>query len=418
MPIPVRWARTALVASAIVAAYPAAAQMPGAQPTLTLEAALRRALEQAPALAQARAGLDAERGRLAQARLRPNPEAVLDAENFAGNRSMQGFDAAEVTVALEQPIELGGKRAARIAVGRAGVAAAEVRSTLARLDLEQAVRRAYAAAAAAQERLELARAEARTADDIADAVTKLVTGGREPPLRQARARVEQATARAGVLSAERELEAARRALAVLAGETDAAFTVDGASLYRFAATPGAAVSGDAADVILARQEAERARAQVRVERSARTPDPRVTAGVRRLEAEDATALVAGVAVPLPLLNRNGGNIAAANAEVVRAEAALRQAEVEAAVRASSARGALETARAQAETFQTAVIPAAEEGLRVARLGYAAGKFQYLELLEAQRALAQARRQRVDAALEVQRASADLDRALGRSLLPE
>jgi outer membrane protein, heavy metal efflux system len=412
----VRDTRAALVTATVAVLAPSVSAQAQTAPVLTLDDALRRSLAVAPVLAQARAGIDAERGRLAQARAFPNPEAAIEAENFAGSRELSGFDGAEVTVSIEQPIELGGKRAARVAVGRAALEAAEVRARLARLDLEGAVRRTYAQAAAAQERVSIAEAEAKTADEIYDAVSKLVAAGREPPLREARARVEQATAKAAALTAAREHEAARRQLAALIGG-DGNFTVDANALNR----PVTAQAGDPADpvdVALALLEAERARAQVRVERAGRLPDPRLTGGVRRLEAEDSTALVAGVALPLPLFNRNGGNIAAAAAEARRAEAALAQAELEARVRSANARGALETAQAQAQTFASAVIPAAEEALRVARLGYAAGKFPYIELLEAQRALGQARRQRVDAALEVARASTDLDRALGRSLLPE
>lgn len=413
----VRDARAALLATILVAsASSGVAQVPTA-PILTLEEALRRGIASAPVLAQARAGIDAERGRLAQARSFPNPEAVIEAENFAGNRGFSGFDGAEVTVSIEQPIELGGKRAARVAAGRFGLEAAEVRANLARLDFEAAIRRAYAQAAATQERVSIARGESETAEEIYGAVAKLVTAGREPPLREVRARVEQATTRAAALTAAREYEAARRQLAAMVGGSDGAFTVDAAVLYR-PVSPQAVGDVVSADVTLASLEAERARAQVRIERAGRISDPRLTGGVRRLEAEDATALVAGVALPLPLFNRNGGNIAAAAAEARRAEAALAQAEIEARARAANARGALETALAQSETFASAVIPAAEEGLRIARLGYAAGKFPYIELLEAQRALSAARRQRVDAALEVARASADLDRAVGRSIFPE
>lgn len=416
----VRWSRAAVLALSVFAASAGEAQAPVAPPILTLDAALRQAIEQAPLLAQARANTDAERGRLAQARRWPNPEASLQAENFAGSRELSGFDGAEVTAQLEQPLEVGGKRSARIAAGRAGVEIAELRAAVARLDLEQAVRRAYAETAAAQERGVLAREEARTNEEIASAVAKLVAAGREPPLREARSRVERTTAQAAALAADRDYLNARRRLAALSGQTDTQFAVAPEVLANSAAGPAVASAEvkNPIDIEVVEKEVQRARAQVRVERAARIPDPRVTAGVRRLEADNATALVAGVAFPLPVFNANGGAIAAAAADVRRAEAAVKQAEVDTQVRASSARSSLETATAQAAAFASAAIPAAEEAVRVARLGYAAGKFSYLELLEASRALAQARRQRIDAQLEVARAAADLDRALGRSMIPE
>ncbi|MCA3255311.1 MAG: TolC family protein [Alphaproteobacteria bacterium] len=414
MPSHRRWAHVALIVPLLVAA-PAMVRAAETAPALTLSEALARATAAAPILRGARAGVDAERGRLDQARLRPNPELSLEVENFAGSRPFRGLDGAELTASVQQPIELGGKRAARMDAGRAALDAAALRAAQARLDLEQAVRRAHAEAAAAQEVLTLARRESEAAAELFRTVSRLVEAGREPPLRQARAQVERTTAEASRLGAEREYEAAKRRLAALTGDESAVFMLDTSTLYQ---PPRPTGDRAAVDVAVARQDLARARAEVRVERAARIPDPRLTVGVRRLRAEEATAVVAGLAIPFPLFNGNRGAVRAAAAEAVRAEAALAQAEIDARVRAANAIASYDTAQAQAEALATGAVPAAEEAVRVARLGYAAGKFPLLELIEAQRALTVVRRQRVAAALDVARAAADLDRALGRTLLPE
>lgn len=414
MPFPRRWAQFALIVPLLVAA-PTMVRAEEAATVLTLPEALARATATAPLLKAARAGVDAERGRLDQARLRPNPELSVDVENFAGSRPFRGLDGAELTASVQQPIELGGKRAARVDAGQAALEAATLRAAQARLDLEQAVRRAHAEAAAAQEVLALARSESEAAAELFRTVSKLVEAGREPPLRQARAQVERSTAEARRLGAEREFEAAKRRLAALTGDESAFFLVDTSALYQ---PPRSTGDRAAVDVAVAQRDLVRARAEVRVERAARTPDPRLTAGIRRLRAEEATAVVAGLAIPFPLFNGNRGAVRAAAAEAVRAEAALAQAEIDARVRAANAIAAYDTAQAQAEALSTGAVPAAEEAVGVARLGYAAGKFPLLELIEAQRALTAVRRQRVEAALDVARAAADLDRALGRTLLPE
>ena len=78
-------------------------------------------------------------------------------------------------------------------------------------------------------------------------------------------------------------------------------------------------------------EAERAAAESRieVERIRARPDVRASVGVRRYEAEDATALTFGLSVPLPLFDRNRGNIEAAQADFRAADARLMGARQEA-----------------------------------------------------------------------------------------
>lgn len=390
--------------------------LPRASP-LTLLEALRVANGQSPRLVEADAMLAGERGRLGQARLRPNPDIAFDAENFAGTGPFSGVRATEFTGTLGVPIELGGKRAARIAAGTTGVGAARARRALSGLDLELAVRQAYARALAADAVVALVRDEQTIAVAIADAAGKLVASGREPPLRQVRADAERASATVAVAAAEQDAQVARRDLQLLIAGDGSLPPLDDASLF---APPQAAspAAGALPDLDVARLDAERARRLLRVERAARTPDPRVYIGVRRLQGDNATALVGGVSIPLPLFNRNGGGVAAASAAIVGAEATLMRTRAETATRALDARDRIAGARAQLATIEQSLLPSAVEGLRIARLGYVAGKFGYLELLDAQRAFALARRQRIDAARDYHLAQAELDRALGRTLTPE
>lgn len=390
--------------------------LPRASP-LTLLEALRVANGQSPRLVEADALLAGERGRLGQARLRPNPDVAFDSENFAGTGPFSGVRGAEFTGTLGLPIEFGGKRAARIAAGTAGVGAAQARRALSGLDLELAVRQAYARALAADAVVTLARDEATITVAIADAAGKLVASGREPPLRQVRADAERASAAVAVTAAEQDAQIARRALQLLIASGGTLPSLDDPSLFAppLVASPA---TGELPDVDVANLDAERARGQYRIERAARTPDPRVYLGVRRLQGENAMALVGGVSIPLPLFNHNGGAVAAASAAIVGAESTLARTRAETATRALDARDRIAGAQAQLVTIERSLLPSAVEGLRIARLGYAAGKFGYLELLDAQRAFVLARRQRIDAARDYHLAQAELDRALGRTLTPE
>ena len=294
---------------------------------------------------------------------------------------------------------------------------AEARLAVARLDLELRVRRAFAEALAAETRIGTARTAAATAREVAETSAKLVVGGRVPPLNETRARVEQSGADSAVVTAFQQADAARYALALLWGNVEADIALAG-SLDRdiaVAVSNATSPSEDLPDVVLARLDLARTQAVAASARTARTPDPALRLGVRRLNELGTTALVAGVGISLPLFDRGGGNIAVAEADISRATAALAQAEADAASRVIVAHGALTAARSELAALNAIALPGAEEGLRVARIGFAAGRFGYLELLDAQRALAQARRQQVDARLAIALRAAELDRALGRSI---
>ncbi len=161
----------------------------------------------------------------------------------------------------------------------------------------------------------------------------------------------------------------------------------------------------------AQAEREAAARRLRLERTQAVPDVALSVGVRRFNDEDATALVAGVSVPLPLFDRNRGNIAAARAEVAAAEARLNAArlEADAAARSGAARQAASETRLAAarEAERTA-----EEAYRLTRIGYEGGKLALLEVLNARRELAEARTQTIDAAVERVSAQAALARLNG------
>lgn len=120
-----------------------------------------------------------------------------------------------------------------------------------------------------------------------------------------------------------------------------------------------------------------------------------------------------LSAPIPTRDRNQGAVAAAAADSIAAEVRRNQA-LAAAIRAErEARAALDSARVQVATLETAAVPGAQEALRLARLGYDAGRFTLLDVLDAEAALTTARTNLAEARLQRARAEAALDRALAR-----
>ena len=143
-------------------------------------------------------------------------------------------------------------------------------------------------------------------------------------------------------------------------------------------------------------EVTTADAQVRLARSQRIPDVTFSAGARRLEETNDTAAVFGLSVPLPLFNNGSAGVAQARAERDRAAARRRMVRLDAQQEIASAEAQVANAAADARNAPGPALAAAVEAARIARIGYREGKFSQLDLLDAERTLAETRAAAIDA----------------------
>ena len=375
--------------------------------SLTLDQALEEAEARSPAIVAAEAELAAAQGRLRQAGLRPNPELSVEIENFAGSGAYSGFNGSETTVSINQRLDLGGRRSARINVAQASFAAQEIQLAISRAELAQSVRTQFGLALATQARLELADANLKRAHELARIADELVAAGREPPLRAFRARANAAQAEAALQAAEAEVQAARRSLAALLGSVEPIGEIKDGIDY---AAPLVAEPQQTLDVRLAEADLLIAQGGLREEQATRRVDPSVGVGMRRIEETGDRAFVASVAVPLPFFDRNQGNIAAARAGI-RAAVARRDAAISlAASRIGNARTGFDAARARVGALEKVATPQAAEAMRLADLAYRAGRLSLIELLDAQEAFAAAQAELIDAHFALVEARAALARA--------
>ena len=283
----------------------------------------------------------------------------------------------------------------------------ELRLLITRADLAQSVRQQFATAVAARERLRIAGENEQRAAELARIASILVDAGREPPLRALRAQSAASQAVAELRAAQAAEAISRRTLAYLFGVETPPESVAG-SLTDILPTATSPV--EALDVRLANAQLAVAEANLQQQLAERRLDPAVGLGVRQIQETGDQALVAGLSMPLPIRNRNQGNIEAARAEILAAEAERSTARVSASTRVANAMANLTAASARVEALEEAAIPEGREALRLAQLSYQAGKIELIELLDAQAALASAETQLVEARLAQAEAAAELARA--------
>ena len=351
---------------------------------LTLAEALEEAEARSPALAAARAEVEAARGRLRQAKLRFNPVLSVDVENFAGTGPYSGFNGTETTVSVNQRLDIGGRRRARMTLAEAELAAQEYRFAIARAELGQQVRNLFAFGVAARDNLALARENEMRARELSRIARELVEAGKEPPLRGLRADAALAQATAALRAAEADEAAARRSLAALFGVDIPPAELSGSDML---APPRNVDAVATLDVRLAEAERVIADAQLRQARADGRLDLSIGVGVRQLRQTGDRALIASLSVPLPVFDRNQGNIAAARSGTQSAEARRNSVLANTQAEIANARAALAAAEARVTALEASGIGQAREALRLAQLSYRAGKSSLLELLDAQQAYA-------------------------------
>jgi len=380
-----------------------------AEPALTLAAAHAKVMQHSPALQALGHEVAAQDGLVRQAGALPNPE-------LSGLVEDRQRATRTTTIQLTQPIEMGGKRGARIDVATVERELARAMLDARRAELRARTSIAFHALLAAQARLELADTTLGLARQALSGAAMRVAAGKNSPVDETRARIAASGAEIDLVQARGELDNARETLAALWGGSGAqlapiAGQLDNlpdsaplpALLARLPHAPGMA---------RARLELQRRVALGRVESARRMPDLAVTVGSKQDEQFGRRQAVFGLSLPLPLFDRNQGRMAEAAQRTEQARDELAASEAALASELRAAHGRLTVARSQARTLRDDHLPGARSTVEAARKGYEYGKFGILDLFDAQRVLLQAQAQHLRVLADAHGAAADIERILG------
>lgn len=404
-----------------LAAAPAGAQEParrgaseGTVRRVSMEEALRLFGENSLELRIARSERRAARGDARQSRGYFNPSVSVVREDLGRD----GEDYWETMAAVEQRVEWPGRTAARsrAAARRIDAAGLAYRSDSLRLAFE--VRRAYLRAWAAEESGEALEAAAVVIRDAAAAAARRHEEGDVSGYSLRRLRVERARFEGALAAARLETSAARRTLAAL--------VLPEAEVDRLA--PAGAPAGrpppvareraleaalERPGVRAAAREVEAAAAAASVARQGWIPSPSLSAGYKDQE-DGFSGPVLGVGLALPLFDRSGGAAEAAEARRAAAEAglALRRREARNDVEAALERYA--SARRRLSTVADDLLEGTDDLLEIARLAWAEGEMDLVELMDAAGAYRDARVTEVELRADAWIAYHDLIRATGGS----
>ncbi|MCZ7583332.1 MAG: TolC family protein [Deltaproteobacteria bacterium] len=394
--------------------------VPKVEGPLTLAQALLLALVHNPELKAFAWDVRAAEARALQAGVSPNPEFEAEVEEFGGAGERGGFDGAAATFSLSQALELG-KRSKRVAVADLEGKSAGWDYETKRIEAFSSVVKAFIDVLTAQENLALAGESVQLSERLLETVQKLHEIGKAPALEIAKAKVSIASSRIEHGNAARNLVAAKQRLAAIwGGGADSVDELSGDFLAVASAPPLADLEtrlSQNPDLARYEDELRLRRAVVNLEKANRVPDLTVRGGVQRFGDADDTTFVVGVGIPLPIFDRNQGSVAAARFEERKALENGRAASLRLRTELTDAYQRLSAAHAEINSLNKEVIPQAQSAFQNAEEFYRMGRFSFLEVLDAQRTLYDARARLVEVLSEYHQSVAEIERLTGQTLNP-
>ncbi|WP_010177085.1 TolC family protein [Pseudomonas sp. PAMC 25886] len=377
--------------------------------TLTLESALQTAFANNPEMAAAQWEIDIAQGGRQQAGLIPNPVASWDAEDTRRN-------SRTTTVKLSQTLELGGKRGARIDVATRAQEAAALTLEQRRNVLRAEVIDGYYGALRAQERLDLAQRSLALAERGLVVANGRVIAGKSSPVEATRAQVQLSEIRLEFNRAQMGLTDAYRRLAASTGAASTDFQAVAAQSQAAPTLPSPAqLLGrleQTAELRLAELQIVQGEAALGLEKAQRIPDLDVSIGSQYDASVRERVNVVGVSMPIPLFNRNQGNVLAASRRADQARDLRNAAELRLRTETRQALDLWQTANTEVRSFNQQILPAAQSAVDSATRGFEMGKFNFLDVLDAQRTLIAARTQYLTATAQATDAWVRIERIYG------
>ena len=343
-----------------------------------------------PTLAAARSSVQVKAGRARQAGLYPNPSIELE----IGELSTRDPNDRKEKVSLVQPLILSGRRGAAVTAARAEQEAAVQRYYCARTDVFRRIHILWVeqlyfreANAAFEELLRVAgltlgvaqtRFESRAAPE--SQVTKALLEVYELEVGQQQLAQEQAKGSA-------ELSSLLGGVPIPFDRLVGTLEPDSISTSELL---NSAVLDEHPALQAAQWNIDAAKASLQEAKAARIPDIGLFVAYGRYRAIDEGFVEAGLTVPLPIFNRNQGRVAEAQSVVVQAQERARIERNNLKTKLEVAIQRYLTFRDQLNVAMSRIMPVAERGLSQAQEGYRVGHLPFLELIDAQRTLANIR----------------------------
>lgn len=366
-------------------------------------------LERNPRLAQVAWATETARGRAIQAGLYPNPTLSVTGDELGDRTGPGGIWTAPH---FSQEIVTGNKLGLSKAAALKEVDQATLTVLSERYRIFTDVRQSFFEVITLQRRVEILGELIGLAEKSVENANKLLKAKEGSQLDVVQLEVDLERYRADLEATNRSLPAAFRRLAASIGVNDLPYTPVVGDLD----TPLPDYDLERLRVYILGIHPEIRSAQIGVERAQLVlkratvePIPNVTVGTGyvRQNQNKSNDWVIAASIPVPLWNKNQGNIFAAKAQVGEAINEVGRVENDLVNRLAASFATYAAARKRAEKYKAAILPKAEQSYQLSLKAYQGGQFEYLRVLQAQRAVAEARLEYLRSLGEMWRAASEI-----------
>ena len=383
--------------------------------TISLDEATALALQANPQLAVAMREREVESGQALQAATRPNPTLSAEIEDLRSRYRNS-------TLLISQQLETAGKRDMRMAAADASLAVADADIRIAQAETSAKVYAAFYQVLAAQQAQTLATELLQIATTSKETTAKRVLAGKVSPVEETKAKVAEAGSKIELANANQQLTAAKKRLSSLWGkglDQELAFTATGelenfqaiASLNDLMAQLPASPQLKKANLAITQKQAFS-----NIEKAKQTPDVTLSLGARRNEELGGiTQAIFGLSVPIPLFDKNQGGLQSAKAREMQSLDVKTALENQLATELADAYARRQAQVEASVVYKNDILQGAQSAYEAARKGFEFGKFSFLEVLDAQRTLFQAKTQYIQTLASARLAEADMQNILGLNL---
>ena len=403
-------------------------------PAITIEQAVQEALQNNPGLLAEKLGIPVAETAVITARLRPNPVVSASSDHLdwlgTGFSEVNGAGPTETALRIDFPWERGHKREYRVDTAGYAQKIAEARVAdsirLLRLDVTLACIDVLEAKA----RLDLANDNLKSLEGVVQLNETRLKGGAIPPIELTRSRVAMLQFRSNVKTAELALTTARIRLQTLlgrsAGQTPIG-SIDVSDPLKIPIPPTAPTLDQIQaraitvrpDIQAARLDQARSQSELRLQLANGKVDYTAGAEYRRQQGINGTGNSVGFffSVPLPVFNRNQGEIARVTSEEVQLQRQIDALQSQVSGEVTGAYREYETARQLIGDIESDLLGLSQEARNTTTYVYQAGAGSLLDVLDAQRAFNDTMSSYYTAQADYRRAVSRLASVVGEEVIP-
>tara|TARA_R110000824_G_scaffold399102_1_gene604026 strand:+ start:70205 stop:71461 length:1257 start_codon:yes stop_codon:yes gene_type:complete len=389
------------------------AQSPSA--VIRLDDALTRTLSESPALQALGFQMQVQEARILQAGINPQPEFSVEAENFLGSGENDLFSGMQTTFSISWVIDRGIRQSQVNAIS-ARSSVIETQINIARLDAVAETARRYLECLLLQTRMVSALEGIRLAEDAVTEIELRVSNGIAPGAELARANAELARRELVFEDIEHELLSAYYRLGAQFGEIEPSFSrvagdiFDQPDIDNFETMKSRLAQNPNLEIFLSQQRLNEA--QLRLEEARNQQNWRVSAGVRRIEATNDNAFVAGFSMPIGRQNSNRGNIAAARSNILMTEQEAQAERVRLEAELFVMYQALQHSVHVTAALSNEILPLYQQALEETQTAYELGRYSYLEWNSAQTDLLATQNDLIAASFDIYNNLIEIERLTG------